>query len=312
MIAITICATEKYQYAMESQASRVAAACRYAKEIPTIILVGDRSIDRFYKVYRELIPEATVSIQFIDSPDGMGKAWNYKVDAQRLIAKMRGMAFDTARAHDADFCWSLDSDVLPAVNSLRVSLDVLNMDGGRLYGVAACPYPSQGGGLFLCGRGDSRNPIFPDFKEAEKKEHMGLWESNQKNGWRRRGWFDFAYPGIGWGAVVPSDWCGFGATLMNRDALATADFAGYDGRGTEDLYVNFRCWLPAGIRIAAIPHCPAAHVIRRDEPIGAMVMGHPTFWDMDRNKLYIVQPYHEERGEEVGHLRVRMSDWRNG
>jgi hypothetical protein len=34
--------------------------------------------------------------------------------------------------------------------------------------VAACPYPSQGGGDFLCGRGTSRNPILPDFDEAEK------------------------------------------------------------------------------------------------------------------------------------------------
>jgi len=34
--------------------------------------------------------------------------------------------------------------------------------------------------------------------------------------WRRRGWFDFAYPAIGKGAIVPSDWCGFGATMMNK------------------------------------------------------------------------------------------------
>jgi hypothetical protein len=37
-----------------------------------------------------------------------------------------------------------------------------------------------------------------------------VFEVTAKHGWRRRGWMDFAYPGIGRGAIVPSDWCGLG------------------------------------------------------------------------------------------------------
>jgi hypothetical protein len=40
-----------------------------------------------------------------------------------------------------------------------------------------------------------------------------VFEVTAKHGWRRRGWMDFAYPGIGRGAIVPSDWCGLGCTL---------------------------------------------------------------------------------------------------
>ena len=38
-------------------------------------------------------------------------------------------------------------------------------------------------------------------------------------------------PGHWRGSVVPTDWCGFGCTLMNKRALTAAHFDGYDGRG---------------------------------------------------------------------------------
>jgi hypothetical protein len=59
---------------------------------------------------------------------------------------------------------------------------------------------------------------------------------------RRRGWMDAAYPGLGIGAVVPSDWCGFGCTPMSKRALSLAQFDGYDGSGTEDLYMVWKRW----------------------------------------------------------------------
>ena len=64
-----------------------------------------------------------------------------------------------------------------------------------------------------------------------------IWEIIAKHGWRKRGWMDFAYPGIGLGAVVPVDWCGLGCTLLSKKALALADFNGYLGRGTQDLFL---------------------------------------------------------------------------
>jgi hypothetical protein len=119
-----------------------------------------------------------------------------------------------------------------------------------------------------------------------------VFEVNGKHGWRRRGWMDFAYPGIGRGAIVPSDWCGLGCTLMSAKALALADFSGYDGRGTQDLFLCWHRWHPAGLRIACIPHTAADHV-KRDKD--GLIVHH--------------RAYHETGGEYRGHLRVRQQEW---
>ncbi len=119
-----------------------------------------------------------------------------------------------------------------------------------------------------------------------------VFEVTAKHGWRRRGWMDFAYPGIGRGAIVPSDWCGLGCTLLSAKALALATFEGYDGRGTQDLFLCWHRWHPAGLRIACIPHCAADHVKR----------------DKD-GKIVHHRAYHETEGEYRGHLRVRQQEW---
>ena len=124
-----------------------------------------------------------------------------------------------------------------------------------------------------------------------------IWQIIAKHGWRPRGWLDFAYPAIGLGAVVPSDWCGFGCTLMNREALALADFDGYSGGGTEDLFIVWNKWHPAGLRINAITHCPCDHVI----------------WDKkkggDEKKFTLIRSFHEGAGDCVGHLRTQKHVW---
>jgi hypothetical protein len=125
-----------------------------------------------------------------------------------------------------------------------------------------------------------------------------VWECNSKFGWRRRGWLENAYPAIGVGAVVPSDWCGFGCTLMNHAALQLANFDGYDGQGTEDLYVVWRRWHPAGLRINVIPHCPCDHVIWQKKKGGA------------EDEYNIILSSHETQGECVGHLRTRKVPWK--
>jgi hypothetical protein len=119
-----------------------------------------------------------------------------------------------------------------------------------------------------------------------------VFEVTAKHGWRRRGWMDYAYPGIGRGAIVPSDWCGLGCTLMSAKALALAAFEGYDGRGTQDLFLCWHRWNPAGLRIACIPHTAADHVKRDKE-----------------GKIVHYRAYHETEGEYRGHLRVRQQEW---
>jgi hypothetical protein len=122
-----------------------------------------------------------------------------------------------------------------------------------------------------------------------------VFELNAK-GWRKRGWFDWAYPAIGLGAMVPTDWCGFGCTFMNRAAIAACDWSGYEGKGTEDLWVIWNHWHPNGIRIAALPHCPASHVIRLKDKQGAVT-------------YHLMDAFHEPSGECAGHLRRVARPW---
>jgi hypothetical protein len=333
-LAIHTCATAGYTYALTAQARRLQSALRVLPQpyqlAVHIVHEGNAEADAAVTLWQSLLPEAHVE-GIIDARFVTGHA-NYQPPAQLVIAQMRTAAVAAARAWDADYCLTLDSDVLPAANSLRCMLDALRFDAGY-YGVAACPYPSQGGGDFLCGRGTSRNPILPDFDESEKdipadlitardlaKEAWqaaphdpalrdafksadeairnlpprgNVFEMNAKE-WRRRGWFSAAYPAIGKGAMVPTDWCGFGCTLMNREALALCDWSGYDGQGTEDLFICWHRWHPAGLRIAALPHCPADHVVRTPA---------------DKQKLVHCFTGHEGEGECVGHLRQQRRPW---
>ena len=333
-LAITVCATKKYCYAMKAQARRVQAACE-GIETGNIILVGDDALKSIVEFYKSIMPKWDCEMLAFKNLPTIEKG--YDGQAQLLIAQLRTAAFERARALDVDQCWSLDSDVLPPPNALKWMQHMLNFDD--LYSISTCPYPSQGGGGFLGGRGTIYQPILPDFYEEEreipdelkkdlahnraaleeahkakdqkKADEIGalLAELDKKvrecpsigsvftvnaKQWKKRGWFDNAYPALGFGAVVPSDWCGFGCTLMNKRALGLAHFDGYDGRGTEDLYICWNRWYPAGLKINCIPHCPCDHVIRNP--------GKPGF--------YIhCQARHETEGECVGHLRVQHRPW---
>jgi len=125
-----------------------------------------------------------------------------------------------------------------------------------------------------------------------------IWEVTSKHGWRRRGWMDFAYPAIGRGSIVPSDWCGLGCTLLSQKALSLATFEGYDGKGTQDLFLCWHKWYPAGLRIACIPHAVCDHVKRKSK-------------DAPENVPDIIhyRAYHETDKEYRGHLRQQQQPW---
>ena len=339
-LAIAVVATESHTYTMEAQARAVQANLSYAGIEPEeviFILVGDDS-SSFHQVvvyYGEIMPEATLLHEHHKVSEDEK---NYTQAAQLLIAQLRTQTVTLARSQGVDMFWSLDSDVLPPSNALRCSLDMVSFDKGKAYQVAACPYPSQGGGPWLCGRGTYQNRIatdilteehaLPDYlrrrieklikirnEAAQGKEPDRFLKAaklldkiasvvptkyppmsdpfgiNAGGKWRKRGWFNWAYPALGWGAVVPSDWCGMGCTLISKPALDLTDWIGYAGEGTEDLYVIWEKWWPQGIRIAAIPHAPCHHVVR--------VKG-------IEGKYVIVESYHEHDGEYVGHLRQRQ------
>lgn len=125
-----------------------------------------------------------------------------------------------------------------------------------------------------------------------------VWELTAKYGWRRRGWMDFAYPAIGRGSIVPSDWCGLGCTLLSQKALSLASFEGYEGKGTQDLYLCWNRWYPAGLRIACIPHTTCDHVKRK-----------PKDAPKETPDIIHYRAYHELREEHRGHLRVVNQAW---
>lgn len=304
-------------------------------ESTVVVLVGDNSkkLQSVVQTYKDLLPRSLVVHRpIVSDPDD---AKNYKEDAQLLIARMRTDAHATARTLDAEQCWSIDSDVLPPANALRCMRTMLDFDNGY-YSVSTCPYPNSAflGGFgspehpiaedflpherklpdelkaeFEANEAEGKALTEPPTKEqldrwAKTNEKIRecppdgtIWEVIAKHGWRRRGWFDNAYPGIGLGSVVPSDWCGFGCTLMNREALALADFDGYEGKGTEDLFVCWQRWHPAGLRINVISHCPCDHVIWEKKKGGSAT------------EYNHIVAYHEQRGEARGHLRTRVVPW---
>lgn len=336
-IAVTIGATDKYQYAMIPQARAIHANLHRLKCPIDIILVGDEGLKKIAEFYEHLFAlKDNVIVHRIAGFKAV-EGENYQNAAQLLIAQMRTAAFTKARSLGATYCWSFDSDVIPKSAQCYATLRWLLDIPGDYYEVAIAPYPSQGGGDFLAGRGSPENPIIPDFKPEERqvpeilkarslvnedklkktppgfppaeedvmesqairKEIEGcapagnVFECNAKFGWRRRGWLSNAYPALGRGTVVPSDWCGFGCTLLNARALDECDFTGYEGAGTEDLFICFNRWHQAGIRIGAALHEPAFHISRRkgDERYFASTVRFVTEDD-------------ESKGECVGHLRI--------
>ena len=73
---------------------------------------------------------------------------------------------------------------------------------------------------------------------------------------------------------------------------------GYDGGGTEDLFVVWRKWYPAKLRINTITHCPCDHVIWEKKKGG------------DEKTFTLIRSFHETEGECVGHLRTAKMPWK--
>lgn len=136
-------------------------------------------------------------------------------------------------------------------------------------------------------------------KEVKQCPPSGsIWELIAKHGWRQRGWLDFAYPAVGIGSVLPTDWVGLGCTLMSKTALQLADFLGYDGKGTQDLFLCWKRWHPSGLKMAVVPHTPCDHVKPERDSKGNRT-----------GALTHYHAYHEQVGESIGHLRCRASEY---
>ena len=329
-LAIVTAATKSYLHAWLACVRSIATAGAHHPDAH-FIFATDQSDEAkaAAKILKEELPEGwkitVIPLPFDDD------AKDYAEAAQLRIAALQGAGFAFARAKvRADRVWSVESDNIVPADALRVlewTLDMPMADGSPYYDIAAATYPN---GMFLGGFGTPQSAINEDFLPHERKlkprlkqcfdaceerlkstpserEHkrMGrlrdrakkappdgtLWEVIQKHGWRRRGWMESAYPGIGQGSIVPTDWCGLGCTLMSKRALALADFSGYEGKGTQDLFLCWHRWHPAGLRLACVPHVPCDHVKRAGEEIIHHVA------------------YHQPDGECRGHLRTRAAKW---
>jgi hypothetical protein len=145
---------------------------------------------------------------------------------------------------------------------------------------------------------DEEENIEKEIKECPPKGNV--YELNAVK-WRKRGWMEYAYPAIGKGAVVPTDWVGLGCTLLSRKALSLSHFDGYMGFGTQDLYLGWTRWKQANLNMCVTTHSVCDHVIRKRGKDGNQV------WE----DFVIVNSFHEEDGEYVGHLRQQHSKMYN-
>ena len=143
---------------------------------------------------------------------------------------------------------------------------------------------------------DRGREIHEEVKKCPPKQD--IWKTIGEHGWRKRGWMEYAYPAIVKGAILPTDWVGMCCTLLSRKALLTAHFDGYEGSGTQDLYLGWNCWKPLKMNFAVITHTVCDHVIR--------ARGQETDNDgsaQDFGKVILVHAHHENEGDYEGHLR---------
>ena len=340
MIGIATYATKNYCYALGVVAQRIAQNIRDAKESDNcfFVMASDDSEEAEigYGYFQKALSDVGCETHrvIISGCDDDHKDKAYKDEAQRLIARLQTSAWDFARSKNPDLLWSVESDVIPPDNALKVLKNTLSFDDGY-YDIAMVTYPN---GKFLGGRGTYRHQIAEDFlveertipkelekrikkrderfkellekkeqaSEAEQKEwHKmdeeikqcppkgNVFELNAKR-WRKRGWLDMAYPAVGRGAILPTDWVGLGCTLISKRALSCAFFDGYELKGTQDLFLCWNQWHPRGYRMAVVPHILCSHVKRARDKEGKQT-----------RDLVCYHAYHEPDGELEGHIRMK-------
>lgn len=128
-----------------------------------------------------------------------------------------------------------------------------------------------------------------------------IWEIIAKYGWRERGWFDHVWPALkcpGTGCLE-TKWVGLGCTFLSQKALQYANFNGYNGGGTQDLFEGNEKWRPKGLKFAVVPHVLCDHIKPKRDEKNNIIPG---------EYIHYVA-YHEKIGPHEGHLRVRAKPW---
>ena len=143
-----------------------------------------------------------------------------------------------------------------------------------------------------------------------------VFERNAAKGWRPRGWLEDAHPGVGLGGVLRSFWVGMGCTLIGARALDLANFIGYDGGCTQDLWLCWQAWFPKNINLATVTHAICSHVksvevdMTPDEIAELPVpKGSKAKQVTKKRVLKIHHATHEMSGARNGHLNRNTKEW---
>lgn len=295
-----------------------------------------KEVSDAFKLYRDALAPLSIECHLLKMPHLVDNSNQEHQQASNIaISRMQGAAWAKARELDADELWSLESDILPQARVLRVMRGVVQMDDWYDVVMCTYPNDGFLGGHGSphnwiapnvydderkiseevkklmeqkkaredALRKDGKQPTPEDIKQWQVLDRMikeqpakgNVFQLNA-NGWRPRGWFEHAYPGIGLGAVLPTMWVGLGCTYFSRKALSMASFDGYNGGGTQDLYLCWRVFHPGGIRLAVTSHALCSHVKRR----AVKVPGKKA----PKVETYLLAARHELGGESHGHLRV--------
>lgn len=307
---------------------------------------NSKNVDFAFNLYEKSITDLGGLAERIILDIKCNKNASHEKNSNLVIAKMQNAAWQRAKIWGAEAIWSLESDILPQPNSLRTLLDAVSFDNGY-YDVAMNTYPNSeflgGHGshnkwinpstlpeernipeslkMLLKEKEDriiflQKNNIKPseeeikNWQQIEKKieecPSENIFALNAK-GWRKRGWLSSAYPAIGLGAMLPTDWVGLGSTLITRKALELANFSGYDGGGTQDLWLCWKVWYPANIKMSVITHSICSHVKRK--PAKYALADSKMHGPFIGSHLVIMRASHETDPNFFGHLRMEEKIW---
>lgn len=332
--------TEKWCYSIESWLEHFCSAVSGFSGVLVISTdTSELCKEKARNISEKLIPFGW-TCRHVATDVGSDDQKAYDLSAQKIIARIQNKAFSIGREIGADYFWSIESDILVPPNSLKVLIQSLEFDDGYYgVGMVTYCNGQFLGGRGTATNNISEDAVesereipkelqerhkklkdkFAKFHEAKKKPTEAVIQEarqiekeikacsplgnvfalNSKK-WRKRGWMDSAYPAIGRGAIVPTDWVGLGCTLMNKKALSLATFDGYELKGTQDLFLCWHRWHPNDIKMCVIPHIVCAHVKRRVSKDGKRT-----------EEIYVSSGSHELEGECIGHLRQRESEYHN-
>jgi hypothetical protein len=252
MIAIATYATKSFLYAIEDQSALVLAAARYAQ-------LNDN--------------ELTYILVTDDSQEGRDAAESVK---------------DTLPFAVIHCPIDVDENTTGKHNSSgNITIAAMQHEAFHIARRIGAKFSKD-----LARRLKSKNKEVKEKADAELKTAPadGNIFARQAKGWRPRGWLEEAYPGVGCGAMLPTDWFGMGCTLFSQRALQLANWTGYQGAGTQDLWLGWRCLHQHGLRFAVVPHALASHL----KPVDG--------------KMTLMHAYHELDGLTKGHLRMSKID----